>query len=283
MVENETEFRTRHLAGPLIKANLTVADSTVHGKITYEQPLNERIRTFLRLEFLFKQVKHHLHGRTPWDSRAALGSLLDILNIFTRADLKTEVMKELERQIASMSRLEQAPNIDHSRLNEILDHMDVLVDRLHAIQGQVGQQLKQNEFLTSIRQRSSIPGGTCDFDLPAYHYWLQQPAEVRLHELEQWLNEFEAMQSSIGMILHLVRESSVPLKEVAHSGFFQQSLDTAIPFQLIRVTVDREINFYAEISGGKHRFTVRFMEQRADDRAVQAEQDIPFELTCCAL
>ena len=64
-------FRTRHLAGSMIKTNLTVADSTVHGKITYEQPLNERVRTFLRLEFLFKQVKHHLHGRTrgqptPW-------------------------------------------------------------------------------------------------------------------------------------------------------------------------------------------------------------------------
>ena len=255
----------------------------MHGKITYEQPLNERIRTFLRLEFLFKQVKHHLQGRTPWDSRAAMASVLDILNIFTRADLKTEVMKELERQIAAMTRLEQAPNIDHTRLNEILDHMDLLVDRLHAIQGQVGQQLKSNEFLTSIRQRSSISGGTCDFDLPAYHYWLQQPSEARLHELEQWLNEFDAMQSSISMILHLIRESAMPGREVAHSGFFQQSLDTNIPYQLIRVTVDRQVGYYAEISGGKHRFTVRFMEQRADDRAVQAEQDIPFDLTCCAL
>ncbi|MEO6696795.1 MAG: cell division protein ZapD, partial [Gammaproteobacteria bacterium] len=31
-------------------------------KITYEQPLNERIRTFLRLEFLFQQIQHTLQG-----------------------------------------------------------------------------------------------------------------------------------------------------------------------------------------------------------------------------
>lgn len=255
----------------------------MHNKITYEQPLNERIRTFLRLEFLFKQAKHHIQGRSPWDSRAAMASLQDILNIFSRADLKNEVMKELERQIAALTKLEQSPGVDREKLNEILDHMDVLVDRLHATQGQVGQPLRQNEFLTSIRQRSSIAGGTCDFDLPAYHYWLQQPAEQRVFELEQWLNEFDAVQLSISMILHLIRESTTPSDETAHSGFFQQSLDTNMPYQLIRVTVEREINYYAEISGGKHRFTVRFMEQRADERAVQAEEDIPFKLTCCAL
>jgi len=263
--------------------NRSVADSTVHGKIIYEQPLNERIRTFLRLEFLFKQAKHHLQGRSPWDSRATLASVLDILNIFSRADLKTEVMKELERQIGAIAKLENSPGIDRGKLNEILDHMDVLVDRLHAQQGQAGQPLKYNEFLTSIRQRSSIAGGTCDFDLPAFHYWLQQPNEHRLLELEQWLNEFEPLELSINMILRLVRESSTPAQEVAQNGFYQQTLDTNVPYQLIRVAVSREIRYYAEISGGKHRFTVRFMEQRDDDRAVQSDQDIPFDLTCCAL
>lgn len=265
-----------------LPVNYTAPTPSISGKITYEQPLNERVRTFLRLEFLFKQAKHHLAGRTPWDSRACMTSLLDILNIFTRTDLKTEVMKEMERQIAAMSRLEQAPGVDHGRLSEILDSMDLLVDRLHSIQGQVGQQLKQNEFLTSIRQRSSIPGGTCDFDLPAYHYWLQQPTENR-GEMEQWLSDCDTLQTSIGMILSLIRESSVPKQETALSGFYQQSLDTNIPYQLIRVTVTRDVRYYAEISGGKHRFTIRFMEQRADDRAVQAEHDIPFHLTCCAL
>ena len=77
--------------------------------VIYEQPLNERVRTFLRLEFLFNEFFSRLEGPSEWDSRNALTSLLDILNIFNRTDLKTEVMKELERQMTTLGALEHAP------------------------------------------------------------------------------------------------------------------------------------------------------------------------------
>jgi len=253
------------------------------SQITYEQPLNERVRTFLRLEFLFAQIDHVLMGDSAWDSRAALASLIDILNILSRTDLKSEIIMELERQIANLTPLEDSPNVDRAKLGQILDEMDLVVDRLHATQGQIGQHLRQNEFINSIKQRSSISGGTCGFDLPAYHFWLHQPSQIRIEHLQQWLSAFNNIRSSINLILHLIRDSASPKRETAIGGFFQQSLDINAPYQLIRVTLPSDCPYFTEVSGGKHRFTIRFMEMSFEERPTQASSNIDFELACCMI
>lgn len=252
-------------------------------EVTYEQPLNERIRTLLRLEFLFHQLGHTLSGHAPWDNRATLGNLIEILQVFARGDVKTELIKELERLAATLSRLEHNPEVDMSKLDQILARIEDLVDRLYRLQGQIGHELKDNEFLNAIKQRTSIPGGTCDFDLPAYHHWLQKPATERDAALRQWLAPFDDFRSAVELTLGLVRESGHSTREVAEGGFYQQSLDTAVPYQLIRVTLPADATCFAEISGGKHRFTVRMMEMRGYARPVQVTGNVPFVLGCCAI
>lgn len=254
----------------------------VSEKITYEQPLNEKIRTFLRLEFLFLQTQHNLEGRSEWDSRAALSGLIEILNVCGRTDLKTELLRELDRHGIMLARLEQVPEVDQARLKDVLSEVDALIDRLHATSGQFGQSLRNNEFISSIRQRSTIPGGLCDFDLPAYHYWLQRPAKERLADLQEWLAPLDQMRLGIDVILRLTRESASPTQEVAPAGFFQRSLDHQdAPCRLVRVAVPARLPYYAEISGGKHRFTVRFLAPVTGRRTVQAAEDVEFDLTCC--
>ncbi len=252
-------------------------------QVIYEQPLNERARTFLRLEFLFRQADAHLSGTSMWDSRSALASLLDILSIFGRTDLKTEVMKELERQMGALAALEHTPGVDRTRLGQLLDEFDALVDRMHSLQGQIGQTLRQNEFLNSIKQRSSIPGGTCDFDLPGYHYWLERPAEERLSDLRNWYNVFEPVRLSVQLLLRLIRDSATGTRELAVGGFYQRALDPGAPCQLVRVTLPAEAAYFAEVSGGRHRFTVRFMHYLPDGHAVQTDTDVDFRLTCCVI
>ena len=222
-------------------------------------------------------------GKTVWDSRATLSSILEILAIFSRADLKTEVMKELERQIAVLERLDQVPGVDRTRLTETLDIMDGLIDRLYASKGQIGQELRTNEFLNAIRQRSTIPGGTCDFDLPGYHYWLQQSIDTRQHDLGRWAGTLEAVRASINLILKLLRESAGAQSELATGGILQKTFETNVAFQLLRVMVPSELPYYVEVSGSKHRFSMRFMEFSTTARARQTDQDVHFKLACCAL
>jgi len=254
-------------------------------KVIYEQPLNERTRTFLRLEFLFSQTRHYLRGDSHWNSRAALVSLLDILNIISgKTDLKTEILKELERHTTYLAELEENPNVDRERLEEILDDLDSLIDKLHEISGQIGQSLKSHEFLSTIRQRSTIPGGTCDFDIPAYHFWLEQPAKKRLGDLKAWMNELVIIEHSLDLIMHLVRHSSLPKKMLAENGLFQVTLDSQNPCQLVRVSLPADAVHFPEISGGKHRITIRFMMlPEFANRPIQVTENINFELTCCAI
>jgi cell division protein ZapD len=256
----------------------------VATRILYEQPLNERVRTFLRLEYLFKQAAHHVRCSTEWDSRATLACIIEILSIIGNTNLKSEVLKELERHASSLKRLEQNPDIDHRRLRKLLDDIRARMAGLHNINGQIASNLKTSEFLNSIRQRCAIPGGTCEFDLPAFHYWLQQPPQKRSDDLYRWLGNFDAIGQAIQLILKLTRESTILKPAVASGGVYQQTLDPNLPFQLVRISLPANAPFFAELSGGRHRVTVRFLDfSTIEDRARQTNKDVEFELACCVI
>src|SRR5512146_106560 len=134
--------------------------------LIYEQPLNERVRTFLRLEFLLEQAAHHTGLSSMWDSRAALVAILEIGSLLTRGDVRTEVLKELERCATLLQRLKGSPDVDGSRLQTVLTDIDRLRHEMDGDGRPLGVCLKESEFLNAIRNRLAIPGGTCQFDLP---------------------------------------------------------------------------------------------------------------------
>lgn len=251
--------------------------------IFYEQPLNERMRSFLRLEHLFKQAAYTLRGYSIWDSRSTLTSLTTILDILSRNDLKTELLKELERQEKTLSSLSDLEGVDKDQLNNILKQIKTSQQNILDFNGQLGQDIRDHELLSSLRQRSSIVGGTCDFDIPYLHYWLQQPPEYRIEKLEGWIEKLEIISHPISLILDITRESSSPNNVIAEKGFYQQNIDSNAPVQLIRVGLDRESVYFPEISAGKQRFSIRFMLQQDGKRPVQSADDVNFQLTCCAL
>jgi len=252
--------------------------------MVFEHPLNERTRLLLRLAHLFQQLDFFLPQESPWNSRAALTALLDIANILSRTDIKSEIIKELERQIGKLSRITQTTGVDMERLGQIMDDLEENLVLLHRSEGQLGQDIRENEFLKSILQRSTIPGGNCAFDLPQYHYWLEQPADYRIRHLEQWTARLRTLQHAVSLLVDLIRTSATPQQVVAEQGFFQQTLGSQMPVQLIRVAVAPESRLVAEISGGKHRFSVRFLIFNDDgQRPSQTHENIPFRLTTCVL
>ena len=251
--------------------------------IYYEQPLGERIRTFLRLEHLFRHASYTLRGYSVWDSRSTLTNITAVLDILSRSDLKTEMLKELERQQKSLERLTSMAGVDQQQLQDILHQLEQAERNLHTYNGQLGTRLREHELLNSIRQRSTVIGGTCSFDLPALHYWLQQSPESRIEEMEQWLDELSIVQQPINLMLGIIRESSVPHNHLAKEGFYQQNIESSSPVQLIRVGLTEDDHVFPEISAGKQRFSIRFLIPQGNQRPVQTKDDIPFQLSCCAL
>ena len=252
--------------------------------VYYEQPLSERMRAFLRLEYLFARARFQLSDDNPFCSRGTLETIMEILALIGRSDLKKELIKELERDAATLEGLARNPNVDAKRLEVILDRLRTLLAELRASESAPAQELRHNELLSAVRQRSAIPAGTCDFDLPAYHFWLRGSAEQRAADLTRWLSRFDTLRDAITLSLGLVRDSSTGTRENAPAGFFQRTLDTSQPYQMLRVALPADAPWYPEISAGKHRFTIRFMRaSNPEARAVQAEEDVGFRLLCCVI
>lgn len=253
-------------------------------KLIFEQPLNERIRTFLRLEHLFSQFNQHLYHDSAWDTHSALKAILDILGMVSRGDIKRETIKELERQNSNLKAFIEIPDINHGKLTILMDEQKKCIDALHSISGNIGQVLQQNELLNAIRQRITVPGGLCDFDLPVYSHWLNQPYELRKNILEEWFTPFLPLQTAIKLILQMIRDSADSIDEIAENGFFQKNIDSNQVCLLIRVMIDSDSNIFPEISAGKHRFSIRFLKsQNPAHRPEQVNQDIEFKLSCCVL
>lgn len=251
--------------------------------LTFLHPLNERMRFFLRLSFLFQQAKHSINGESIFDSHNTLRCILDIMTFVNQQDLKKEVLKELERINQKLSPLQDAPQIKHGTLANILTNLNQLQTELLTISGPIAQELRENEFLKIVQQRSHIAAGFSEFDPPVYCHWLMQPAELRIADLTAWLSCFESLYAAIALILNMIKESATPKTLIAENGNYQQSLDTKLPHQLLIINLPYNSPYYAEVSGGKHRFTIRFMDTTVTPRPAQTGNAVEFQLSDCVL
>jgi cell division protein ZapD len=251
--------------------------------VVYEQPLNERMRTFLRLEFLYTQATYHSELDNAWSMRAAVSSLLEILAITARGDSRSDVLKELERHVNVLKEYQTKTGVDPSRLKSLMSNLIRLREDLSTVGGNFMGPLRDLEFLSAIKHRSAIPGGTCDFDLPDYSYWLSRPAELRAAEFGSWLALIRPLCDSIAELLWLTRQNAKRKSEIAMGGIFQLQFDRENPCQLVRVTLQPHSFLFPEISGSQHRCTIRFLNWTdATSRPVHVEMDVPFLLTCCS-
>lgn len=250
--------------------------------VVYEQPLNERMRAFLRLEFLWKQATYHAASANALSSRASVSSLLEILAITARGDARGEVFKELERQMSSLRDYQSRQGVDTNLLRNILATLVRRRESLNAVGSNFLQKLRDSEFLNAIKHRSAIPGGTCEFDLPDYTHWLNQDAAARMADLEAWLGTIRPLCECIGELLWVTRQNARTKREVASGGVFQISFERDQPIQMLRITVPGGSGLYPEVSGSHHRCSLRFlMWTDVQSRPVQAQGDVPFLLTCC--
>ena len=134
----------------------------------------------------------------------------------------------------------------------------------------------------SIRSRAGIPGGTCEFDLPAYYAWQHHSAKERRADLERWAATLSPLAEAIYLLLKLLREADVPYKVMASGGQFQQTLPQGRSFQLLRLRIDPALGLIPEISGNRLMVSVRLMRHEADDRLHHSSEDTAFEITLCA-
>ena len=250
--------------------------------ITYEYPLNERIRTLLRLEDLFERSRHFIARTDPLDHHVALLTLFEILEVAGRADLKSDLLQELERQKQVLLSFRNNPDISEDALSSVLRDIEQAAAALFSMTGRIGQYLRENEWLMSIKQRTGIPGGACEFDLPSYHYWLHRPAEERIGQLAAWTGPLFPLRDGTAIILRILRESGKTSAQVAYQGVYQQMMAGRMA-QMLRIRLNRQYQCVPEISANKHALNIRFTTQEGMHRPKASDTDVEFELTFCNL
>jgi cell division protein ZapD len=250
--------------------------------ILYEYPFNERIRTYLRLEHLFRRLGELVPRTHPIDHHYALSTIFEVMDVAARADLKADVMKDLDRQRNALASYRGNPAVSEAVLDEAIGKLDRSFNTLNTVPGKAGQSLTENEWLMSIRSRVNIPGGTCEFDLPGYYAWQHRDASQRQADLERWASTLGPLAESIHMLLKLLRESGAPQKVIAAGGQLQQNLPQGRSFQLLRLRIDPALGLVPEISGNRLMISVRMMRQEEADRMQPATGDASFELTLCS-
>jgi cell division protein ZapD len=234
--------------------------------ILYEYPFNERIRTYLRLQELFDRLGVLLTRTEAIDHHFAIMTLFELLEVAARPELKADVLKDLERQKQVYNSYRGNPAISEKALDGVIAQLDAHFESLNAQMGRLGHELGDNDFLSAIRSRAVIPGGTCEFDLPAYHAWKNQAFGQRQADLSSWAAPFAPLAQKV----------------MATSGQLQQNLPQGRTFQLLRLRIDPSLGVVPEISCNRMLVVIRLMQQQGQDKLVVSTDDVPFEMTLCA-
>ena len=251
--------------------------------ILYEYPFGESIRTMLRLEHLFSRLGVLIWREAAVDHHYALATIFEIMDVASRADLKSDLLRDLERYKAQFMGYRGNPAIQESALDEVLARIERAYTALNQQPGKAGQALANNEWLMSIRSRISIPGGTCEFDLPSYYAWQQQPAAPRQADLQQWVAHLTPMAEALTLMLGLLRDTGHPHMVAAPCGQYQQSLKEARSYQLLRLRIDPALGLIPEISANRLMISIRLMRADADGKLkIASDIDAAFELALCA-
>lgn len=246
----------------------------------YEQPLNEKIRLFMRLSYLMKRFNHHLEDPNPVDCQAAIMVLLELYNLSSRLDVKNAALHVLDIQTQAVRQAENIAGVDKTRVAHILQKLEEKSKRLYSFRGQLGQQLKAHNFLNILKQRASIAGGINDLDIPLFNYWLNKPTDERARDLRTWARPYEIAFEAIELLMDLIYQGKEVTEAVAEGGFFQATLSPEIDYQILSINLDNSIALYPEISAGKQRFSIRFVDaSNLEEKGKQILEDVKFTLT----
>lgn len=245
----------------------------------YEHPLNEKTRLFMRLSHLIRRFNFHLENPTPENCQAAIVVLLELYNLSSRLDVKSAALHVLDTQTQAVKIAKSIEGVDTIRVKQTLTKLEEKSKRLHGFRGQLGQHLKSHNFLNILKQRASIAGGINGLDVPLFNHWLSLAEEKRVKDLRAWEKPYEIAFEVVELLMSLIYQGVQTKQAIAPGGFYQAILSHEEDYQIISIELDESVELYPEISAGKQRFSVRFVDaSKLEEKGKQVVEDVEFTL-----
>lgn len=251
---------------------------------SYELPLNEKTRNFLRLEQFFLEIEKSISDKSSNSSRAALIGMLEACDFIQRIDIKKDLIKELENITSSFKNFSENPEVDDTSLTKLTSEINQGLNFLRIRNYHPGNLLHKDELATQVKHRLGISGGACHFDIPRLYFWINKSHLERTKQLNDWMEDLRPILWANKLILRVIRESGVVSNATANNGFYQKALNNKVRYYLLRINLPQEVPIFPEISGGKHRFTIRFYEHVTTNLKPQkSTKDIDFFIEQCGI
>ncbi len=83
-------------------------------------------------------------------------NISDLLDVFERGEVRTELLKELERQQRKLQAWVEVPGVDQDRIEALRQQLKSAGSVLISAP-RIGQQLREDRLIALVRQRLSIP------------------------------------------------------------------------------------------------------------------------------
>ncbi|CAK9886023.1 MAG: Cell division protein ZapD [Candidatus Erwinia impunctatus] len=243
--------------------------------VLFEYPLNEKMRTWLRIEFLINQMKESQRITLPHEALAFFRQTAELIDVLERGDLRGELAKELDKHKQKLQTWSEVPGVDLQRVEALREELKQCLATLMSAP-RIGQQLREERLINLVRQRLSIPGGCCSFDLPTLHIWLHIEQTERDNQVQRWITSLAPLYDSLKLILELLRQSAAFRHQTSLNGFFQDSAEGA---ELLRLQLPLSASLYPQVSGHKNRYAIRFLPLDSEQGEVPVRLD--FDLACC--
>ena len=240
--------------------------------ITFEYPINEHVRKYLRIENLFNRFEQAVYAESFNEHHLALHTLFEIMECASRIDLKLNILQDLEQQ--KKCAYEES----------ILAELSECATALQNSRQKFGQHLRDNEWLMNVKQHMAIVGSVNPVDLPSYYYWADLPAEERQQQLRTWAENLMPTGNSIQLLLKLLRQNAQETECVAEKGVYTDSGIGKQKVELIQVETDFANQVMPEISVNKYMMCIRFVGIDFQHiRGPQSVCDIAFRLRKCCV
>jgi cell division protein ZapD len=244
----------------------------------YEEPVQEKIRKFIKIEFLLNKIYYFKGKDNKSENYISLLALCELYEILSRSDIKSELIREIETQNTYLQKIKEIPQADSSKLNSVLEKQSQLLKLIYSIEINYLDHLERDILFKTILKNSFTQLQPASID-----FWLSRDILNRETQIDLWLEPLIFIKRSIDFILEVIRKSGRFEDRVAEKGFFMEKLDPKKNILLVRVTLTSDLYYYPQISVGKQRLTIMFMTKDDRNNLVPHQEDLTFILTTCSL
>jgi len=214
--------------------------------IKIEFPITEKIRKYLKLEYLFNQYDFFIKQKhNQYISNVIFNIIFKLNANAARADIKVELINDLQR-IANKYK-------HHD------EEATKLKKRLEKINSFSSYSLNSNKMMQELKVRSESPIGINDIDFSKYKIWNElQNTRSRNMYYKNLSRELLAIKESIYFILRIIRKQTSKENLIANDMMAQIKLDPLIRFDLLTISLKTIVSYEASISANKYAININF-------------------------